>query len=34
MKSSFQFIDKNQGSVKDDLLSGITVALAQEFRLL
>ena len=28
MKSSFQFIDKNQGSVKDDLLSGITVALA------
>ena len=28
MKSSFQFIDKNQGSLKDDLLSGITVALA------
>jgi SulP family sulfate permease len=28
MKSSFEFIDKNQGSVKDDVLSGITVALA------
>ena len=28
MKSSFEFIDKNQGSVKDDVLSGLTVALA------
>ena len=28
MKSSFEFIDKNQGSIKDDFLSGITVALA------
>jgi SulP family sulfate permease len=28
MKSTFEFIDKKQGSVKDDLLSGLTVALA------
>lgn len=28
MKSSFEFIDKKQGSVKDDILSGLTVALA------
>ncbi len=28
MKFNFSFIDKRQGSVKDDILSGITVALA------
>ncbi|MCE4563199.1 SulP family inorganic anion transporter [Maribellus sp. CM-23] len=28
MKFQFQFIDKKQGSVKDDLLSGLTVSLA------
>ncbi len=28
MKFNFKFIDKKQGSVKDDVLSGITVALA------
>lgn len=28
MKSTFEFIDKKQGSVKDDVLSGLTVALA------
>ncbi len=28
MKFSFSFIDKRQGSVKDDILSGLTVALA------
>lgn len=28
MKYKFNFIDKNQGSVKDDILSGLTVALA------
>lgn len=28
MKFQFNFIDKNQGSVKDDVLSGLTVALA------
>jgi len=28
MKSTFKFIDKSNGSVKDDVLSGITVALA------
>ncbi len=28
MKTSFQFIDKKQGTVKDDILSGLTVALA------
>ena len=28
MKSTFEFIDKKQGSVKDDMLSGLTVALA------
>jgi len=28
MKSSFEFIDKKQGSYRDDILSGLTVALA------
>lgn len=28
MKYKFNFIDKNQGSIKDDILSGLTVALA------
>lgn len=28
MKFQFQFIDKKQGSIKDDLLSGLTVSLA------
>ncbi len=28
MKYRFNFIDKNQGSIKDDVLSGLTVALA------
>ena len=28
MKSTYEFIDKKQGSVKDDVLSGLTVALA------
>ena len=28
MKKSFQFIDRTQGSIKDDILSGLTVALA------
>ena len=28
MKFEFKFIDKKQGSIKDDILSGLTVALA------
>lgn len=28
MKTSFQFIDRTQGSIKDDIFSGLTVALA------
>ena len=28
MKSTFEFVDKTQGSIKDDILSGLTVALA------